>query len=269
MRQFIRISDPGDTRIAAYRDIRERDLVGRQNRFVAEGKVVLRVLADQERFACESVLVLEKKLPGLEPILESLPPNTAVHIATQDVIDKIAGFHLHRGILAIGRHNAPEEPSAILGQLPQRAVVLLLSGISNHDNIGGIFRNAAAFDAAAVMLDRQCSDPLYRKAIRVSVGAVLKVPFCRVESVRQAIGLLSQNSFETWSLSPAGKCSIASCAFSARTAFILGTEGEGLSQEILETTNSLQIPISGGFDSLNVATASAIALHRFHESIPV
>jgi tRNA G18 (ribose-2'-O)-methylase SpoU len=168
----------------------------------------------------------------------------------------------------MGQRQYPEDPAALLERLPPRASVLVLSGISNHDNIGGIFRNAAAFEAAAVLLDPQCCDPLYRKAIRVSVGAVLKVPFCRIASTQEALSLLSRNGFDSWSLSPAGKRTIGECRFGPRTAFILGTEGEGLPQDILDTTNSLRIPISQGFDSLNVSAASAIALHRYFDSQP-
>ncbi len=262
MRTHSCITDPSDRRIEAYREIRERDLVGRQNRFVAEGRVVLNVLASQSRFECESVLVLENKLAGIGPVLESLPENVPIYVAAKNVIDRIAGFPVHRGILAIGRRKEMEAPASLLARLPASAVVLVLSGISNHDNIGGIFRNAAAFGAAAVLLDPQCCDPLYRKAIRVSVGGVLKVPFARIDSVGEAIGLLSGHGFDCWALSPAGTHSIDSCRFSPRTAFILGSEGDGLAPEVLQSSNTMRIPIMGSFDSLNVATSSAIALHR-------
>jgi tRNA G18 (ribose-2'-O)-methylase SpoU len=264
--QHIRIIDPNDERIAAFRDIRERDLVGRKNRFIAEGKVVLNVLAEQNRFDCESVLVLENKLPGLEPLLGQLAQkDAAIYVAKRDVLDKIAGYPVHRGILAIGRRRLLADAPSLLDHLAERAVVLVLSGISNHDNVGAIFRNAAAFDAAVVLLDPQCCDPLYRKAIRVSVGAVLKVPFAPVSSANSAIGLLSERGFEIWALSPAGTHSIGSRKFPRRTAFVLGSEGEGLPSNVLQAANSLRIPISAGFDSLNVATASAIALHRYFD----
>jgi tRNA G18 (ribose-2'-O)-methylase SpoU len=263
LKTLSRITDPSDKRIEAYREIRERDLVGRQNRFVAEGKVVLNVLANQSRFKCESVLVLENKLAGIEPLLASLPEDVQFYVAAKDVIDQITGFPVHRGILAIGRRDTMEAPASMLAKLPKSAVVLVLGGISNHDNIGGIFRNAAAFGAAGVLLDPQCCDPLYRKAIRVSVGGVLKVPFARMDSVNDAIGLLSDNGFDIWSLTPAGTHSIDSSLFAPRTAFILGSEGDGLATEVLQATNTLRIPIMENFDSLNVATSSAIALHRY------
>lgn len=265
MKRSIFIDDAKDSRLAPYRDIREKDLVGRQGRFVAEGKVVLRVLAAQRRFEVESVLVLENKLGSLGTVLESLPSRVPIYTASRSVIDGIAGFSVHRGVLAIGRRRDPDTPSALLRRLPPRTAVLVLSAISNHDNVGGIFRNAAAFEAGAVLLDSQCCDPLYRKAIRVSVGAVLKVPFARVDSTRQAMEILSESGFQVWALSPGGSLALSRCAFAPRTAFILGSEGEGLPAEILQTANTLRIPMSRDFDSLNVATASAIALHRFYD----
>lgn len=170
----IRIDDPQDPRVAAYLDIRERDLAGRQGRFVAEGKVVLDLLLSTGRFAAESVLVLENRLAGLDNILSKAPTDLPVYVATSAVMDAIAGFHMHRGILAMGRKGEPLPAEALLDGLPPRALVVVLVGIANHDNVGSIFRNAAAFGADAVLLDATCCDPLYRKAIRVSVGAALR-----------------------------------------------------------------------------------------------
>ncbi len=173
----IRIDDPEDPRIAPYRAIRERDLSGRLGRFVAEGKVVLNVLFAAQRFAVESVLALESRLAGLAATLDLAPASLPVYAASQPVMDAVAGFHVHRGVLAIGLRRPPESTQELIAALPARALVLVLVGISNHDNVGAIFRNAAAFGAGAVLLDATCCDPLYRKAIRVSVGATLKVPF--------------------------------------------------------------------------------------------
>ena len=175
--EIIRIDDPADPRVAPYLSIRERDLAGRQGRFIAEGKVVLNVLFSAARFEAESVLVLENRLPGLADTLRLAPASMPVFAAPQAVMDAIAGFHIHRGILAIGRKRDADDPEALIASLPERALVVVLVGLSNHDNVGAIFRNAAAFGADAVLLDETCCDPLYRKAIRVSVGAALKVPF--------------------------------------------------------------------------------------------
>jgi tRNA G18 (ribose-2'-O)-methylase SpoU len=142
-----------------------------------------------------------------------------------------------------------------------RACVLALFGVANHDNIGGIFRNAAAFGAKAVLLDGGCCDPLYRKAIRVSVGGTLTVPFARLPHGTDLLGLLAAHGFQAIGLSPAGALSISEVGRPRRVAVLLGAEGHGLSPDVLSRTLSVRIPMAPGFDSLNVATASGIALH--------
>lgn len=260
---LIPIDDPRDPRVAAYLDIRERDLVGRHGRFVAEGKVVLNLLLSTGRFAAESALVLENRLPGLEPVLQQAPSEFPVYVARSEIIDQIAGFHMHRGILAIGIRAGQPSAEALLEDLPPRALVVVLVGISNHDNMGAIFRNAAAFSADAVLLDATCCDPLYRKAIRVSVGAALKVPFAVFDGIERFTATLDRLGFSQFALSPRGETDIRATQPSPRLALYLGTEGEGLPQELLARLRTMRIEMAEGFDSLNVAAASAIALHHF------
>jgi tRNA G18 (ribose-2'-O)-methylase SpoU len=257
----IRIVDPDDPRIAAYRNIRERDLVGREGRFVAEGKVVLNVLLAERRFAVESLLLLENRVAGMGEILAMVPDKVPVHVASAAVLDAIAGFHMHRGVLAIGRRR-DEEMGTVLETLPGQALVVALAGIANHDNMGAIFRNAAAFGADAVLLDETCCDPLYRKAIRVSVGACLKVPFARGGDAVAIARQLRANGFSLLALSPAGEIDIAAVKPAQRMALFLGTEGEGLADDVLTSMPTARIAMAAGFDSLNVAAASAVALHR-------
>ncbi len=263
--QPIRIDDPDDPRVAAYRDVRERDLAGRQGRFVAEGKVVLNVLLAARRFEVESVLVLENRLAGLADTLRHAPRDLPLYVASSAVMDATAGFHIHRGILAIGRKRDPLPVEELLATLPAKALVVALVGISNHDNMGAIFRNAAAFGAGAVLLDETSCDPLYRKAIRVSVGAVLKVPFAIGGSAQELGAALSRQNFEQIALSPGGAIDIRDVAPSDRMALFLGTEGEGLPEALLKRLKTARISMAEGFDSLNVAAASAIALHRLRQ----
>ena len=176
----IPIQDLADDRLAPYRDIRERDLVGREGCFIAEGEVVLRTLARAPRFAIRSCLIAENRLETLTPLLNTLPQACPVFIASRAVIAGVAGFDIHRGVLALGVKPAEPDLSALLDGLPPRAVIVVAIGIANHDNMGGIFRNAAAFGADAALIDRTCCDPLYRKAIRVSVGGVFKTPFAHL-----------------------------------------------------------------------------------------
>ena len=259
----IRIDDPRDPRVAAYLDIRERDLAGRQGRFVAEGKVVLDLLLSSGRFGAESVLVLENRLGGLNDILHKAPPDLPVYVVTSAVMDAIAGFHMHRGILAIGRKEAPQAAGPLLDALPDQALVVVLVGIANHDNMGAIFRNAAAFGADAVLMDATCCDPLYRKAIRVSVGAALKIPFASFADTSGFTAMLAERRFEQFALSPHGRIDMRDARPAERLALYLGTEGEGLPQNLLACLQTVRITMSKGFDSLNVAAASAIALHHF------
>jgi tRNA G18 (ribose-2'-O)-methylase SpoU len=261
LRQLIRIDDSNDRRISAYLYIRERDLVGREGRFVAEGRVVLNVLA-QSGHQVESVLVLENRLEGIADLLAAFDDSVPVYVADQSVMDAIAGFHLHRGLIAMARRRTELGLEELLDALPPSALVVVLSAISNHDNMGSIFRNAAAFGADAVILDAQCCDPLYRKAIRVSVGGVLKVPFMRGGSTAEICAALAVRGFALGALSPAGERPVSDLPVAGRRALVLGTEGEGLPHDILASLPTYRIAMSGSFDSLNVGTASGIALHH-------
>jgi tRNA G18 (ribose-2'-O)-methylase SpoU len=260
-RALIPIDDPADPRVAAYRDIRERDLVGREGRFVAEGEVVLRLLAASTRHRAESVLIDAKRADKLAPLLAGFADGVPVYAAGQGVIDAIAGFHLHRGILAIGVRGREPSATDLLAGMPERAIVLALFGISNHDNMGGLFRNAAAFGAAAVLLDPDCCDPLYRKAIRVSVGHALTVPFARVGGDEDALALLNRTGFEPLALTPTG-APLVGLSPPTRAAVLLGTEGEGLPATVIERATAIGIPMAPGVDSLNVAVTAGIVLHQ-------
>jgi tRNA G18 (ribose-2'-O)-methylase SpoU len=262
MPTLIEIDDPEDPRIESYRDVRERDLVGRAGLFIAEGQVVVEKLIGSAEYRPQSMLIAAKRVQMLGPLLTPLPDEVPVFIAAQPVLDAIAGFAMHRGILAIGRRLATPTADELLTSLRGPADVLLLSGIANHDNLGGIFRNAAAFGAAAVLLDPDCCDPLYRKAIRVSVGAALLVPHARLSRGEEPLALLARYDFEPVALSPAGAAPLADWRPGPRNAVLLGAEGPGLCPNLIGRARSLRIEMAGGFDSLNVATTSGIVLHH-------
>ncbi|WP_020177819.1 RNA methyltransferase [Methylopila sp. M107] len=263
------VTDPDDPRIAAYRAVRERDVVGHGERFVAEGEVVLRLLlSDACRHAPESVLVSAARLDGLDDLLASLPHDVPLYAASQSVMDSIVGFHIHRGVLAIGRRAADPGAAALLGSLPGRALVVALVGVSNHDNVGGVFRNAAAFGADAVLLDQSSCDPLYRKAIRVSVGASLIMPFTRGGSGGEMLDALTDAGFATVALSPAGSRPLSEVSLAPRTALVLGAEGPGLPETLMARTKTARIAMAPGFDSLNVAVTSGVALYEMRRMSP-
>ena len=236
------IDDPADPRISDYLNVRERDLVGRQGRFIAEGEVVLRALLAQTRHGVESLFLSERRVEALEPLFERVPAPVPVYVAPQDVMDRISGFPIHRGVLALGRRAPTSSAADLLPSLSPEALVLALIGIANHDNVGGSFRNAAAFGADAVLLDRGSCDPLYRKAIRVSVGASLLVPFAWADDPLDLLTALEAADFDILALSPHGREPLDGMRLRTRTAVMVGAEGAGLPASILSQTRSVRIP---------------------------
>jgi len=247
--------------------VRERDLAGRAGQFIAEGTVVLNLLlGPQSRHRPLSLMIAENRLAGLAPTIAELPESVPVYRVTQAVMDGVTGFAIHRGVLALGERALPEEAGALLQAADASAIVVVLLGIANHDNIGGIFRNAAAFGAACVLLDQASCDPLYRKAIRVSVGSTLILPFARLAADEDVIALLETHGYTPIALSPGGRETLSEVTRQDRVALIFGTEGPGLPASILNRTRTVTIPMAAGFDSLNVATTSGIVLHHLTRS---
>lgn len=261
MPAIIPINGAGDPRLEPYRAVRERDLVGREGLFIAEGRVVLEKAVAAAPEAIASVLVAEHRLESLAGLLSRLPAATPVYAAGQAAMDEAVGFPIHRGVLAVGRRPV-RDAAALIAGLPPGALVVGLVGIANHDNMGGVFRNAAAFGADAVLLDDTCCDPLYRKAIRVSVGAALTVPFARAGDGAAMMRRLQDAGFETIALSPRGATELQDLRRRSRTAAIFGAEGPGLPEVVLSRARAVRIAMAGGFDSLNVATTCGIVLHH-------
>ncbi|WP_037435228.1 TrmH family RNA methyltransferase [Sinorhizobium fredii] len=242
----IRIADPSDPRIAAFVSIKERDLTGRQGRFIA----------------AEAILLLENRVAGLAELLAQFPADVPVFVADARVFDAIAGFNMHRGVLALGRSDAMPGRDALIAALPASSLVLAACGLSNHDNMGSLFRNAAAFGVDAVLVDAASCDPMYRKSIRVSVGSALTLPFAREGSAAELIHRLRAAGFAIWGLSPRGETEVTEIPPAPRTALLVGTEGEGLPQAVLSAVRTARIRQRPGLDSLNVAMAAGIALHQ-------
>jgi len=256
----VQILDADDPRVSVFRDVRERDVVGRGG-FIAEGEVVLRALSRSRLHRAQAVLIDEKRAMSLASVIAALGDDVEVYHASRTVLDALTGFPIHRGILAHGLRAPIPTWSDLLMVCPEEAIVLALFGIANHDNIGGIFRNAAAFGAHAVLLDGACCDPLYRKAIRVSVGAALNVPFARLSANEDPLGLLGDHGFTAFAFSPRGSMTLTSVARPGRAAVLLGPEGPGLPDDILRRAQAVAIPMADSFDSLNVAVTSGIALY--------
>jgi len=264
MNDIIRIDDPADPRVAPYVSIRERDLTGRPDgRFIVEGKVTLSILAERSRFAVDSVFIGETRLEPLKHILARLPVEVPVYVAPQPVMDEVAGFPIHRGVLACARKGeALGLPSLLQGK-----TLLVLNDISNHDNVGAAFRNAAAFGVDGIILDERSCDPLYRKAIRVSAGGALWLPFHHGGTGADHVAALKDAGYAIWAMTPrASATSIGEMPVSGKVAVLLGAEGPGLPAGLIDEGHPVRIPMSPGFDSINVATAGAVALSRIFEA---
>ncbi|MGB8842709.1 MAG: RNA methyltransferase, partial [Aliidongia sp.] len=209
-----------------------------------------------------SLLLAAHRVPALAPVLAAVPDGVPIYAASQSVIDRIAGFPVHRGILALGRRGALQNAADLLSGVGEQALIVMLCGTANHDNLGGVFRNAAGFGVDAILLDAQCCDPLYRKAIRVSVGATLLVPWTRLSPADDPVALLAGYGFSVVATSPSGTLPLACYDRPPRVAALFGAEGSGLPDNLIARAQSVSIPMARGFDSLNLATTSGIVLHH-------
>lgn len=241
-----------------YTAIRERDLVGREGLFVAEGEVVLRVLVSRSKLKIRSLLLEQRRVDALRDVIDGLADDTPVYVVPQSVMDGVVGFSIHRGVLALGERGASVTPAALIRNA---SLLVAMIGLTNHDNVGGIFRNAAAFGVDGVLLDPATCDPLYRKAIRVSAGAALVVPFARAGSTEELLDALAAADVEAIALSPRGEETVDDLRGARPRALLLGTEGPGLPDAVLARTRRVRIEMAEGMDSLNVAVASGIALN--------
>jgi tRNA G18 (ribose-2'-O)-methylase SpoU len=249
------ITDPADPRIAIYRDLKDKDL-RRDNGFIVEGKFILETLLTRSRFKLSSVFISEDRILPLETLLTRIPNGVPIYVTTPDVMAEIAGYNVHRGILAAGI--AQSAQNSLPAYLNQFTHVAVLSNISNPDNIGAIFRNAAGLGIEAVLLDAQCCSPLYRKAIRVSMGATLVLPWLQQGSIDDIIRQLITAGFTSYALSLQSAAKLEDIRFEKRSAFVFGEEAHGLPPEVQNLCTAITIPMSAGTDSLNVAATSAI-----------
>lgn len=261
--RFVPVASADDSALEPYTAIRERDLIGREGLFVAEGEVVVRVLASRSPFAIRSLLLEERRVDSVRDVLDGLSPDIPAYVVPQSVMDGVVGFSIHRGVLALGERGAPIAVSSLVRGAK---LLVVLVGLTNHDNVGGIFRNAAAFGADGVLLDAATCDPLYRKAIRVSAGTALVVPFARASSVEALLDELAEGDVEPIALTPRGEETIESLPARPR-ALLLGTEGPGLPDAVLARTRRVRIDMAPGLDSLNVSVASGIALHAARRAL--
>jgi tRNA G18 (ribose-2'-O)-methylase SpoU len=281
------LDDAGDPRLVDYIGIPDPQLARARGVFVAEGRLVVRRLL-ASRFATRSVMVTPAALDGVARELEGRPC-LPVFVVPQAVMNAVAGFNIHRGCLALGERPAPVTWQDIAGGAdrcgasafakatadksdpPSARVLIALEHVGNADNVGATFRAAAAFGAAGVLLDDGCADPLYRKAIRTSMGAALHVPFAHDVPWTDALAGLRREGWAVVGLTPSAGAEpvreVLAHTRGARVVLVLGHEGDGISATTAAAcTHVGRIPMTADVDSLNVAMAAGIALYEWRQS---
>jgi tRNA G18 (ribose-2'-O)-methylase SpoU len=283
---LVMVDDPEDPRLELYRALNDPAARLRQQDqavFVVEGRLAVeRLLASQYRVS--SLLVDDHQVRTADALVAATQAQGApVLVASRAVVADTVGFALHRGVVAVANRPSPASPERILAEAAARftpeaasPLVAVLEGLNDHENIGALFRNAAAFGVAGVLLDPTCADPLYRRSIRVSVGYVLHLPFARLVPWPTALHQVRAAGFVVAALAPRPaadsrgravslaelKTLMSGAGHPAGLALLLGAEGPGLTDSALAAADVVvPIPMANGVDSLNVATAAAIAFH--------
>ena len=258
-----RVEDLSDPRLDDFRNVPDAELIERRGIFVAEGRLVVRRLLSGARMRTRSVMLPDSARAALQDVLDARP-DVPVFVVPPALMSAITGFNIHRGCLAIGERPGECEWRT-LGRSAGRLVIL--ERVGNADNVGAVFRNAVAFGVDAVLLERSSTDPLYRKAIRTSMGAALALPFARIDSWPDALQTLRDDGAVVIGLSPGEQATALDRTLTSladrRVAFVAGHEGDGLTDEAMHACDRVaRIPMASGVDSLNVATAIAIALYE-------
>ncbi|MCI2423177.1 RNA methyltransferase [Saccharopolyspora sp. K220] len=262
MAHIVEISDADDPRVDDFRDLsradRRPDRPGGRGLVIAEGVLVVeRLLASP--YPVRALFGVRRRIEELAEAIADL--DAPAHVADADVMARVVGFHLNRGVLAVADRAPVVEPAELIGRSRRLAV---LEGIGDHENLGALFRNAAALGVDGLLLGAGCSDPLYRRSVRVSMGHVLRVPFAHLNSWPEDLKLLHDNDFRIAALTPraAAKSLREAALDQGSVAVLLGAEGPGLTDEAIAAADvAVRIPMVSGVDSLNVATAGAITFH--------
>jgi tRNA G18 (ribose-2'-O)-methylase SpoU len=265
---MIFVDDETDPRLDDFRDLstadRRPDRPGGRGFVIAEGTVVVERML-RSRYPVRALLGVERRFRELaDPLAEVDAP---AYVTSAETMANVVGFHLNRGVLAV----ADRPPASTVDEvLADARVVAVLEGVGDHENLGALFRNAAALGVDGILVGPACSDPLYRRSVRVSMGHVLRVPFATFESWPAGLGPLRDRGFRLAALTPrADSVPLRSLRGHGleRVALMLGSEGPGLSEEALAVADlAVRIPMADGVDSLNVATAAAVAFYELTEA---
>ncbi len=262
MADLVEASDPTDPRLADYRDLRDvnlrKHLEAEHGLFLAEGEKVVR-RAVEAGFAPRSFLVAPRWLDGLADVLAA--SDAPCYVVSEELAERVTGFHVHRGALASLRRTPLRTVEEVLAGARS---VLVLEDIVDHTNVGAIFRSGAALGFDAVLLSPRCADPLYRRSIKVAMGAVFALPWTRLPSWESALPSLSDAGFTTVALTLAPDAVPIEDAVVGldKVALVLGGEGHGLSARWEgQADRRAIIAMTAGIDSLNVAAATAVACY--------
>ncbi len=262
------ITDPADPRVADFVRLTDvhlrRSLEAEHGLFIAEGdKVIRRAIA--AGYPVRSLLVADDKLATIEDVAANC--GAPLYVLPASAVQELTGYRVHRGALASMRR-LPLPAVADVLESARRIVVL--EDIVDHANVGAVFRCAAALGFDAVLLSPRCADPLYRRAVKVSMGAVFSVPYSRVGDWRGAVDSLKQHGFRVLAMTPDPQATpISEVPPAAKTAVLMGSEGDGLSSRWMAAADQrVRIPMSRGVDSLNVAAAAAIACYLLAAPTP-
>jgi tRNA G18 (ribose-2'-O)-methylase SpoU len=261
---LVPIDDVADDRLAPYRAVGDPQLLREHGLFVAEGRLVVERLLLESDYRVHSLLVSEASARALRSVRDQRPDVGPIFVAAPDLIERLTGFDFHRGCLALAHRPSDEEARArVAARLDDARLVVALDHVGNSDNVGAIFRNAEAFGAAAVVLSATSCDPLYRRSIRVSMGSVLRLPGAKYADFVAELEDLRRRGFRLVALTPGGERPLGGVPATAeKSVLIFGAEGAGLSPEVASMADlRVRIPLAPRVDSLNVATASGIALH--------
>ncbi|MER5863652.1 RNA methyltransferase [Kitasatospora sp. NPDC002040] len=259
------ITDPADPRLSDYTGLTDVELRRRrepaEGLFIAEGEKVIR-RAVAAGFRMRSMLLTAKWLDVMSDVIADTP--APVHVVEPDLAEAVTGYHVHRGALA-SMERAPLRPAADLLADEGLRRVAVFEDIVDHANIGAAFRNAAALGVDAVLLTPRCADPLYRRAVKVSMGAVFQVPWTRLESWPADVDTLRSAGFAVAALCLSDRAITLdelAARDDSRLALVFGTEGDGIAPRTLAAVDlHVRIPMDAGVDSLNVAAASAVAFY--------
>ena len=258
--EIVAIDDP---RLADYRALARPESIRARGLFVAEGRLVVERLLGDPRYVVRSMLLSRAAYAGLGGSLAPLDTNVPIYVCRVDQFLGITGFDIHRGCLALVERPAEVPLEQVLAAAD---LVIVLEEVANADNVGGVFRNADAFGAGGVLVTPGCCDPLYRKAVRTSMAATLRVPFARLERWPAELAALRAHGFALVALTPRAP-GLTLDQFEQRrperVALIVGAEGDGLQPGTEAAADyRVRIPIRPQVDSLNLSVATGIALSR-------